>query len=497
MNYQEFREGFCRNLATDTQSGEHDGLVPAHIQQRWTRRFWRVSQQPASEQARLLNRFKLGADPEFYMRTSAGNLYAQNYNFRAALAFGADNNGRLCELRPMPSRSALAVTASCASTLRWLHWLRPDLAEVELRAGGWNGQDGIGGHVHFGRKRPTTPREISALDTLTFYLYHAGVLDQEGGRARYTRTNTYGRLGDVRQQFHGWEYRTMPSWLDSPWLAFACLTLSKLAVLDPELLPIMRPAMELLTRAQILTRLKGLLAYFQHLDDDAALAYAIWSRHGAPSFNLTDFRPRWGLFAPPPIQRQITVIPGMIRPLPEEVKELRVALLEARAPDPVALEPSWSPSTLPSSAYLYLPTETETYHSPGLGELVVGLCTHNRQHANCSLIGRKSNDIYVSNSLVRRLPADWKAISAKILGPDINLQTFDNRSWHIQFASGLEWRTHTRNLRRWLTSGLFPIWHVREVSESSAGDWAKRTDGLVRAMPPAPAQPATQHSKLL
>src|SRR5581483_4609146 len=45
----------------------------------------------------------------------------------------------------------------------------------------------------------------------------------------------YGMPGDFRLQTHGYEYRTFPSWLDSPALAFISITLAKLCVHCPGL----------------------------------------------------------------------------------------------------------------------------------------------------------------------------------------------------------------------------------------------------------------------
>ena len=58
---------------------------------------------------RLLNHFKLGADPEFAFLNEGKQHSAHDFGLRAGLCFGADNNGRLVELRPRASRYAVEV----------------------------------------------------------------------------------------------------------------------------------------------------------------------------------------------------------------------------------------------------------------------------------------------------------------------------------------------------------------------------------------------------
>ena len=194
-----------------------------------------------SRQKRFVNRFCLGADPEwiFGSREDPGlKASAKDFGMKTGCAFGMDSNGRLAELRAYPSRWAVEVVAGIAETLRWVPLAASNTLAYDYVAGAHKTEDSLGGHVHLGRKRPYRADEILALDALNHALAAAGVFplkewnyrrSQRGGRFGY------GQDGDIRLQGHGYEYRAFPSWLDSPRQAFLVLTLSKLAVVDPKL----------------------------------------------------------------------------------------------------------------------------------------------------------------------------------------------------------------------------------------------------------------------
>jgi len=230
---------------------------------------------------RLVNRFPIGADPEFaFLLESSGELEgiaATEMGFKTGLAFGADVNGRLAELRPKPNRFGLRVVASMLATMRWLAYLNPKTTYLIWKAGAYSQRDGLGGHIHFGRKRTSRGREVKALDKLTGTLYLANIFSKAEGDRRRKNTD-YGRLGDYRLQAHGYEYRVLPSWLDSPWMAFFTLTVAKLAVYAPELV------IPWTTQGNAERKLSALLAYFKGRDDDALIAYHALKRSGFPKF---------------------------------------------------------------------------------------------------------------------------------------------------------------------------------------------------------------------
>ena len=474
--YSNLREDFRQALVLggvrrdDHLSAHWREQLPSHIREVWLRRYYRPVENPLAPLGQYVNHFLVGADPEFSLGRDGGLEDACDLNLKAGLAWGADNNGRLAELRPVPSRSCLRVVASIGAELRWMSWLHHGLMNYQWKSGAWTGRDGLGGHVHFGRKKKTlTPAETAALDTLCFWLYQSGIFNYAEGKERYQRTRGhggYGRPGDIRWQLHGWEYRTLPSWLDSPWLAYFSLTLSKLAVFDPQLLPRLHKNLELESPSRIKDHLSALLAYYQHRDDDAALAYAILVRRDFPKYDLSDFKPRWGIFAPPVLVPQVHIIPDSVEPAEVEVREMAQALLAGRPPEPVNSQPTWHPHLLPEN-YVYLPDMVQTRHAPGLGELMVGLCTYG-EGVQVRSLGERQSSIYIGQDWARYLSRKyWQEL--KLRFPDIKFS--QDESNRLTFATGIDYKRYGRELKRWLWEGQLPIWRVEDVQAGSYTQW--------------------------
>lgn len=239
---------------------------------------------------RLVNRYMIGADPEFTFADAYGRyIHAEQAGMNTLRAFGCDMAGRQAEVRAFPSRFALEVVASVVDTLRWMQFAHgADLGGMNWIATAWNGVDGCGGHVHLGRRRGKIEKETAILDDVTQAFNKAAVFDQSNFTARMAHTN-YGRLGDIRQQAHGYEYRTFPTQLDSPWLMYLTLVISKLAVYDgtnfyshPKKLPSSEEIVHLLTK-------------YKDLDDDAAIALKCYKLQGLPYQTGKHFRAKWGV----------------------------------------------------------------------------------------------------------------------------------------------------------------------------------------------------------
>lgn len=185
--------------------------------------------------------FLLGADPElgFTDPENPGQLIDASgmvTDNRLRARFGLDGCGRVAELRPRPASEPMDLVQNIR---RAMLSQRRNLADVEWRAGSTVGvQDPIGGHIHFGTARfhagrdgaTRTPIEtcVRALDT---YLMPALVLIEDPAQARVRRTR-YGNLGDFRDNSHGFEYRAPASWLTSPYIALAVLSLAKTILWD-------------------------------------------------------------------------------------------------------------------------------------------------------------------------------------------------------------------------------------------------------------------------
>ena len=474
--FAEIRADFNRRVATSGWSRpEHvDGNWPVPID-RWLARFYKPAHFELAHQRRLANHFLVGADPEFVFMNSGGRVSAEHFEFKAGLAYGADNNGRLVEIRPKPSRWVLEVLTSTWSTLKWMSLLEPATLQYQWRAGAFYADDGLGGHIHFGRKRPSRQRESAALDTLCYYLFYAGVWDRAEGQQRIRHAqgggNTgYGRLGDLREQTYGYEYRVFPSWLCSPWMAYYCMTLAKLVVCDPSLLPVLSVEMEMLNEQAFQRRLTALLAFYKGLDDDAQLAYEIWSRIGFPRWSVGDFKASWGILggvAPPRVCVQVP--PIQIAAQPDELASLASGLLVSRPPDLGSLVPSWRPSQLPSS-YIPMINDTQTYHAPGLGEIAAHLCCWIGD--NSFVLGNATGATTIPSYIHDR--GDF-AQRQKALFPErhrhISVHGQNKPPWTIALGPYDRDSRHRAEVIHWLTSGLFPIWRLDSVQPDSYSKW--------------------------
>jgi Phage phiEco32-like COOH.NH2 ligase-type 2 len=341
--------------------------VPDNVIMRWESTLKRAGKTPAlSGNPTLINRFMIGADPEYVYTSITGDyVFAQELELDTLTAFGCDMSGRQAELRAHPSKFALEVLASVLDTLRWAWAMRSN-----TRTYNWNAScyvniagrsDGCGGHIHFGRKRPQRKNEILALDGITKVLVSAGVLDRDGHMNRQQRTD-YGKYGDFRLQDHGYEYRTMPTWLSNPLVAYTSLVASKLAVLLHSPLKAIRPRLQL----------ESLVRSFQTKDDDAAILAKALEVIGFPTHDGSNFAPRWGLGSPTNVDYHKHYVPTSIPPDPTTVQELYEYFVRG-TPIPVRNpRPTWDLYTLPKDVY----KATGQPHYSGIPEIAQGLLSN-------------------------------------------------------------------------------------------------------------------------
>lgn len=144
----------------------------------------------------------IGADPEFELINKNGHVInACNDNLSIAIyrSIGRDGSGDQVELRPLPGKIPYKVSNN----------IRGLLKEFSIRYPGYNlGTMGdkfpLGGHIHIGVGVPYSPPTglVVLLDDFI------GKMTLElSGKAR----SCYKRLGAIRTQPHGFEYRTPPS----------------------------------------------------------------------------------------------------------------------------------------------------------------------------------------------------------------------------------------------------------------------------------------------
>jgi Phage phiEco32-like COOH.NH2 ligase-type 2 len=481
MKYQEQHEAFKR-LAIQHGIGRLEQLNKAlpfgcAVSPGRLDRWFNGLLEPPGEfcsQRRYVNRFKLGADPEFIFATPMVGPHvpvrvdARNLGLAQGLAFGMDNNGRLTEIRPYPSRSALTVVASILSTLRWMVAIHPETVSYEWIAGAFLFGDGLGGHVHFGRKRPGRELEVKALDALDDELMAVQAYPAKEvalRRAGDQHHQLYGHHGDIRKQIHGYEYRTFPSWLDSPELAFLTLTLSKLVVQNPALA---QGYMPLIGMDRHYQRLRNLLAYYKDVDDDARLALQMLLKK-FPVHVGGDFRKRWGIDVHPlamPTFPTVKFVPSSIKPTPAEVTELFDYFLGKRTLSYRVPMPTWGP-LVPPEGYDMTISRTQTYGAKGLGELLWDVCCHQKCPYNLTNIKEMRKGAFFSIPLkfANTLPRGWqKFCGYKVVthsSPAEYIYSYEKSREPLTFME----------CRRLLLETVFPFWRISEVKSDSWQQW--------------------------
>lgn len=489
MNNWELRTELVRggywNAAQIKASGEFDPMLALGI---WSR--MREPNLPKlSKHPRLVNHFALGADPELELRLDGQRISASQVGLHTGLGFGADLSGRQAELRPQASRSALEVVASLLQELRFM------VADIQakghtrltLHAPAWNGRDGFGGHVHFGRKRKGLwKQELKALDSVYSWLGGLGVFSLDGIRDRL-QAGHYGQPGDYRPQTHGYEYRSFPTWLDSPWLTYFVLTLSKLLVVKPELAEGFR------TQAATPSSLgypkvgeellKGIFGYFQGMDDDARLALWLISKYGLPRYVGGDIRGRWGLTEQAIKSWKIpSIYPPCIKPDREQVEELfnhlvRQVPLEAGQPK-VTWSEAWP------KPYFKGILGAQTIHGLiGIGEICWNLCYHRDLPISVGVAGgnwnpggREGDDLHLSKSLVVHLQEGWEEELRKRVPFVKGIRLFNPERHNVLLGLRLRGNGQIENARKLLTCGVLPIWRVGTETREQAEEFILRNN---------------------
>lgn len=365
-----------------TFAQEQGIAAPKDLLRRWCDRFYDTdSSFVYSSEPRLVNHFCIGADPEFAFAARTPNpelryKHASGFGMTTVEAFGCDMTGRQAELRAFPSRSVLEVVASILDTLRHMTIAYPATLHVDWLAPAIIQQDGCGGHVHVGRKRPDVKQVLASLDKLTDLLIRAGVVDKEGSSLRKASTK-YGKNSDFRVQPHGFEYRTMPTWLDGPWSAFLTLTLSKLCIFH-KLNETMSPDIHTQTASK--QTIENLLRTYSSIDDDARIALIGLNNFGLPKYGSEDFKVRWGIPAPTKavkpndpdfsiISRAKFYYPPVISPSQDTCKELFNYFVHNKPIPNRDPKPNWAPYKLEENVFKI----NYEAHRPGLPEISMGL----------------------------------------------------------------------------------------------------------------------------
>jgi hypothetical protein len=427
---------------------------------------------------RYLNHFCIGSDPEFcFKNTENRRIEAYESGLKVGLAVGADQNERLVEIRPWPSRSVVKHVAGILTALRWMYRVYNGPAHrYAWRAGAFFAGDGMGGHIHFGRKRPTRDSEIRALDGLARVFKTSGLFPVEEWNHRMHGDNfhnaPYGLPGDFRIQRHGFEYRSLPSWLQSPTVAFIVLVSAKLAVLDPEITTTWRADVG---QAEARKLLRGLAKLYRGRDDDAYLLYHVLTKNGDSPFDVdyrTDFSTAWGIPRTTALAANDSaiILPTCIEPNPEEVQEIQNYLLRG-TPLEFHIYPPTFVSKLPEGVdYKWVPESVNPGRHSGFGDLI-----HN-------LVFSPSLKFYWNYSntddfaIVGAIPVFWSAFERELINnyyPRVHIQ--GNTGTHDTEITVPRALCQTQTIAGFrailLNTGLFPLWTVPTVKADSLKKW--------------------------
>ena len=434
-----------------------------------------------SLQGRHLNHFCVGSDPEFCFRDRSGNrIEAYQCGLRVGLAAGADQNERLVELRPWPSISVVEHMAGILTALRWLYRVYHRQVGAYLwRAGAYYAGDGMGGHVHFGRKRPTRKEEVAALDGLARVLKSSGLFPVQEWERRMRGDNfhnaPYGLPGDFRLQKHGYEYRSLPSWLQSPTTAFIAVCTSKLAVLDPEITVNWEAETGEVAARNLL---RGLAKLYKGRDDDAYILYHLLTVRGDAPFVLNyeaDFAANWGIRdgVDCSLEEDDLILPSCIQPHPDEIVEMQNHLLMDIPLTFRLFHPNFR-STIPKNAgYDWLPTVVCPGRRSGFGDLIHNLVAHREMEFIWDYTN--ANDFRI----VGRLPYFWSHSDRELLRryfPSVFIKkdSFKGAATVLTIPKVLCQAQTIAGFRSiLLASGVFPLWTVESVQEDSLAEWLK------------------------
>lgn len=210
----------------------------------------------------LLNKFLVGADPEFAILHQG---HAQQFHtpYNPLSPWGLDHNNWVIEPHPKPALSIRELIQNLRVSFNDFARVAP---EGRWRAGAYiqapERTITLGGHIHLDLPRCTTAQR-DALDLFTRHLEALDILPATECRNR--RTSSYGHFGDIRTEHGHFEYRTMASWLFSQRVTKVCLLGAKLIAVDPT-----APEEVLGNSSEAsVARLRAFFERFKAKDDDA------------------------------------------------------------------------------------------------------------------------------------------------------------------------------------------------------------------------------------
>jgi hypothetical protein len=176
----------------------------------------------------------IGSDPEFifvqgktkYDAREAlrkKNALSEDDGDRCSTQIGTDGCASTGELRPTYANSPEGHFNNIKTLIGQLYNISK--GEFKIMGGNFPSFTSLGGHIHFGNL-PDGIDSNKMAELLDIYLSLPLLLVEEEEPARKRRTGSYGKLGQIRRQSWGQEYRTPASWILHPDIAMAVLCLS-------------------------------------------------------------------------------------------------------------------------------------------------------------------------------------------------------------------------------------------------------------------------------
>lgn len=167
----------------------------------------------------------MGTDPELVLSRRGTIVRAGDVIYERDSKFGVDGHPYTAELRPDPAVNPRDLVESLRKTLASR---AEQLAGYVWLAGPWALDKPLGGHIHFG-----VPMESRFKDALNYMFGPVLALIEPQKEATQRRTfpfyngRAYGALGDIREKKWGFEYRTPGSYIVSPGVTLATITIAK------------------------------------------------------------------------------------------------------------------------------------------------------------------------------------------------------------------------------------------------------------------------------
>lgn len=156
----------------------------------------------------------IGSDPEFGLIHQNGRqAMARDFLTDSTSAeIGVDGHSDIGEIRPRHGKTPREHLTNIANLMVKVGRTVPH--DIKITAGSMVGEDPIGGHIHFGISGRSSFSIAQAARALDYFLALPVALIEVQSSAKTRRVgSSYGSLCSWREQKHGFEYRTLPSWL--------------------------------------------------------------------------------------------------------------------------------------------------------------------------------------------------------------------------------------------------------------------------------------------